>query len=125
MWEGGFVSYELTKEEYNLLCETFANEACSWVACEVRKVLGDDIEQFGSYPGCSFHLLLPKTLSFPTRVIINPVSEQEVSVWCLHTGKRESNDSNRNCKLHYKSVRKIIIKETDIADSIAIGYVFM
>ena len=85
MWEDGFVSYELTEEEYDLICNTFANEACSWVAYEVRKVLGDGIEQLGTYPGCTFNILHPKTLSLPTRVIISPVSEQEVSIWCLHT----------------------------------------
>ena len=85
MWKDGFVSYELTEEEYDLLCDTFANEACSWVAYEVRKELGDRVKQFGTYPGVMFTLFNPSSRPEvkAINVSIYPASEQIVRVESL------------------------------------------
>ena len=91
MWDDGFVSYELTEEEYDLICNTFANEACSWVAYEVWKVLGDRVKQWGGYPGAMFTLLNPSSRPEVKAidVSVSPISEKLVRIDCLLLDKEQ------------------------------------
>ena len=94
MWddEDGIVTYELTEEECDLLENTFANEACLWVAYEVRKALGDRVKQWRDYPGAKFRLFEPKSRPEAGMIVvgISPVSERLVSVDCLLWDKEQT-----------------------------------
>ena len=91
MWEDGYMTFEVDEDEYNLLCNSFANEMCSWVLIEVLKVFGDRLEQIGAYPGVHFTLVAPS--NHPecnvVNVHIDPVSEKEVLINCIETGNRD------------------------------------
>ena len=86
-WEGSFV--ELEEEELELISKTFANEACCWVAFEIRKALGDDVHQYGSFPGSHFTIDNPKTVKGAVSVHLTPISEEQLSVYCIHGPDRE------------------------------------
>ena len=82
---------ELEEEEVKIVEGTFANEACCWVAYEVKKVLKDKVEKFGcKYPGSHFSISEPKTTDKPTSIYLTPVSDTQVSVYCLHIPNKET-----------------------------------
>ena len=45
---------DVTKEEYELVCNTFTNELCGWVAYELYKKRSQDMTQIGTYCGACF-----------------------------------------------------------------------
>ncbi len=90
MWEDGTVVFEeVSEEEYELSDSTFACEACGWVTYEVRKVLGDNLKQFGTFPGNAFYILDPKTIDGSILVAVKPISEKEVMVDCIYTNPQQ------------------------------------
>ena len=48
MYEDGIMNFEVSKEEYDLLCNTFSNEMCSWVTIEVLKHYKERMKQIAS-----------------------------------------------------------------------------
>lgn len=81
---------ELEEEEIKAIENNFANEACCWVAYEVKKALGDNVERFGyTFPGSHFSINEPKTIKVPTSIYVNPVSDTQVSVYCIHAPEKE------------------------------------
>lgn len=90
MWEDGYVTYEIEKDDFDLLCNTFANEMCSWITIEVLKVVGKRLEQIGAYPGTHFCLLAPKNHPecVGVNILLHPISEGKVLINCIETGHR-------------------------------------
>ncbi len=90
MWEDGYITFELSEDDYNMLHNSFANELCSWVLIEVLKVAGKRLEQIGTYPGVHFFLESPN--NHPelkgVSIHIDPVSEKEVLLNCIETSDR-------------------------------------
>ena len=77
MYEDGVVCFEdISEEEYELVCNTFANELCGWVAYEVCKKSGQRMKQLGTYPGVCFYLK-------GHMVRVNPYSADRVEVECM------------------------------------------
>lgn len=91
MWEDGYITFEVEEDEYNLVCTSFANEICSWIAIEVLKVVGKRMKQVGAYPGAHFCLDAPK--NHPeckgVNILLHPISEREVLINCIETGHRD------------------------------------
>lgn len=82
MYEDGVVYIEdISEEEYELVCNTFASELCGWVAYEVYKKRCQDMTQIGIYPGACFYLKL--TCGMDYMVHVNPYSEDKVEVECI------------------------------------------
>ena len=90
MWEDGYITFEIEEDEYNLLCNSFANEMCSWITIEVLKSAGKRLEQVGAYPGTHFCLTEPK--NHPeckaVNILLHPISEEEVLLNCIETNHR-------------------------------------
>lgn len=84
MWEDGYVTFEVEENEYHLLCHSFANELCSWVAIEVLKMAGERMKPVATYPGVHFVLQSPSNhpACKGVHVLIDPVSEKEVMINC-------------------------------------------
>lgn len=77
MYEDGVVCFEnISEEEYEMVCNTFANELCGWVAYEVYKKRGQHMKQLGTYPGACFYLK-------GYMVHVNPYSTDRVEVECM------------------------------------------
>ncbi len=91
MWEDGYISFEIEEDEYNLLCNSFANELCSWVLIEVLKVAGERLKQIGTFPGV--HFVLESPSKHPecraVNIHIDPISEKEVLINCIETRDRD------------------------------------
>lgn len=91
MWEDGFITFEVEEDEYHLICDSFANELCSWVLIEVLKVAGKRLKQIGTYPGV--HFVLESPINHPkcngVNVHIDPISEKQVLINCTETGNRD------------------------------------
>ncbi len=82
MYEDEVVSLEdISKEEYELVCNTFANELCGWVAYEVFKKRSHDMTQIGVYRGACFYLKLKCGGEY--MVHIDPHSADCVEVGCM------------------------------------------
>lgn len=87
MYEDGVVCFEdISEEEYELVCNTFANELCGWVAYEVYKKRGQDMTQIGTYPGTCFYLKLKCGMDY--MIHINPYSADQVEVECMVANPR-------------------------------------
>ncbi len=90
MWENGYITYEVEENEFNSLCNSFANEMCSWVAIEVFKKVGSKMKQVGTYPGVHFYIESPK--NHPDCKVVNihihPISENEVLINSIETRDR-------------------------------------
>ncbi len=91
MWENGYMTIEVEEHEYNLLCNSFANEICSWIAIEVLKVVGKRMKQIGAYLGTHFYLDAPKNHSEckGVNILLHPISERAVLINCIETGHRD------------------------------------
>ena len=82
MYEDEVVYLEdVSKEEYELVCNTFANELCGWVAYEVYKKRSQDMTQIGTYRGACFYLKLK--CGRKAMVHIDPYSASQVEVGCM------------------------------------------
>lgn len=56
----------------------------------MKKALGDNVERFGcTFPGSHFSINEPKTIKVPTSIYVNPVSDTQVSVYCIHAPEKE------------------------------------
>ena len=71
---------DVSEEEYELVCNTFANELCGWVAYEVYKRRGQDMTQIGIYRGACFDLKMK--YGRKVTVHIDPYSADQVEVGC-------------------------------------------
>ncbi|MBQ3251624.1 MAG: hypothetical protein IJB02_00060 [Oscillospiraceae bacterium] len=82
MYEDEVVYLEdISEEEYELVCNTFANELCGWVAYEVYKKRGQDMTQIGTYRGACFYLKLK--CGKKAMVHVDPYSADHVEVSCM------------------------------------------
>ena len=64
-----------------MVCNTFANELCGWVAYEVYKKRGQHMKQLGTYPGACFYLK-------GYMVHVNPYSTDRVEVECMEANPK-------------------------------------
>ena len=73
-----------------MLCNTFANEMCSWVTIEVLKAVGKRLVQVGTHVGAHFWLIAPKNHPeyVGVHILLHPISEREVLINCIETGHR-------------------------------------
>lgn len=91
MYEDGIMNFEVSKEEYDLLCNTFSNEMCSWVTIEVLKHYKERMKQIGTFPGTHFWIDAPEgnLKGKGVNVHIDPVSENKVLLNCIETQNRD------------------------------------
>ena len=90
MYEDGIMTFEVSDEEYDLLCNTFTNEMCSWVTIEILKHYKERMKQIGTFPGTHFWIDAP--VDYPklkgVSVHIDPISKDMVVLNCIETQNR-------------------------------------